>query len=702
MSLFIMQKTYFDIVVIGAGSGGLTSAVGLAKAGKQVLLVEREHLGGECTNTGCIPSKALLHHAKQFWLAKRVSGETAMGEVYRREALSYVKSKIAGILEHETPDHFAKMGIVVVMGEAIFTGPQTVQVGDVTYQFGRAIIATGSSPRLVPIKGLAPEHTLTNQNIFNLPALPARLLIIGGGPIGLELGQACAMLGCQVTIATIDSEIGRLEDTAIRPHIANACRDLGIKLQYSAHIRAVENGLALFDRKTDSVVTETFSVPFDKTLIAIGRVPNIPPGLAVAEITHTPPGITVDTNYRTSNRRVYALGDVADRLKFTHMADTVARGVVKHILSYGILPVRVGAIPKVTYLEPEIGQVGMGWGEAISAFGTDRLYRLEVPLARLDRAVTDEATDGVLIVIAKRLTGKIIGAHMAGPRAGEIIALFTLAIDNNISLWRLGRTTYAYPTYAQLAKLAATTFLATQIRHLKADLGQILRRHSLKIILVLIWIIALVWLFDYLAEQNLTPLALSLLLFSFFTTTLWGPVLFLLIYALRPLTFLPATALSILAGTFFGFWWGVIYTIIGANAGATIAYIIGRFFSHKTPATITDTSLFSRFTDLCRTKPFQSILLMRLLFLPYDLVNYGAGILRVPYLAFISATIVGTILGTIMFVSLGAAVSTEELLTTGITTSVVDLNFILLSGGIFLLSLIISRLTSRYSRPPTT
>jgi len=407
--------------------------------------------------------------------------------------------------------------------------------------------------------------------------------------------------------------------------------------------------------------------------------------------------VVVDKNYRTTNRAVYALGDIADRLKFTHVADTVAREVVKHILSHGLLSIKIGKIPKVTYLEPEIAQVGLSWTDTVDAFGIDRVYRLEIPLTKLDRAITDSTTEGVLVVIAKRLSGKIIGAHMAGPRAGEITALFTLAIDNGISLWRLGRTTYAYPTYTQLIKLASMTFLATQLTNLKIDSFAFLKRHALKVSLLLIWALALIWLFNYLAERDLTPLTLAVMLFTFITQSIWGPLLFIIAYTIRPLTFLPATAMTVLAGTFFGLWWGIIYTIIGANLGASLAYIIGRFFSSKTPTSASDTSLFTRFGEQCRTSPFMTILTMRLLFLPYDLINYGAGILRVPYLAYIFATVIGTLLGTIMFVSLGASVSVPELITSGISNNIVDIKFILLSAVIFTFTLLITKLTTHYT-----
>ena len=218
------KENEYDVVVIGAGSGGLTSAVGLSKVGKRVLLVEREHMGGECTNTGWVPSKALLHHAKEYWRATRIAGRSTASETYRNEAFSHVRNTINNILAEETPEHFQKMGISVVMGEAIFNDKCSISVGGTIYKYKTAIIATGSSPKTINIPGLDSGLILTNQNIFDLHNIPAKLLIIGGGPIGMELGQALAMLGSEVTIVDNGNRFARLEDIAISPIIENKFR----------------------------------------------------------------------------------------------------------------------------------------------------------------------------------------------------------------------------------------------------------------------------------------------------------------------------------------------------------------------------------------------------------------------------------------------------------------------------------------------
>ncbi|MBY0538503.1 FAD-dependent oxidoreductase [Patescibacteria group bacterium] len=683
------MKTNYDVVVIGAGSGGLTAAVGLSKLGKSVLLVEREHLGGECTNSGCIPSKALLHHAKTYHTAVSISGTNGNTENFRRNALLYVRSKIADILKHETPEHFKDIGIDVVMGEAVFVNKNTVTVNDTTYTFKKAVIATGSSPRMIDVPGLDSDKILTNQNLFTLDTIPARTLIVGAGPIGLEMGQALAMLGSTVTILDNGPTFAKLEDMALQPIIKKSFTDLGITIIQNATLTHFDETTAIVSTR-DSDTERT--IPFDKVLVAIGRVPNLPQGLATAKIAVTESGIVVNQNYRTSNRRVYALGDVADKFKFTHTADNAARGVVTHITSRSLLRVKQCSVPKVTYTAPEIAQVGLSQFEAEEMFGEQSIFRIEVPFSNIDRAVTDNTTDGLLVVLVRRLSGQILGAHIVGQQAGEILAVFSVAIDNKLSLWKLRRTIYAYPTYALVIKKAGDVFFATQIKHLRSDILSILKNILPKIIVAGIWISLLLYVWQLKVDSGQTFSELSLAIFNFITGTMWGPVIYILIYTFRPIIFFPASALTILSGIFFGLW-GFVYTLIGANLSAMVAHGIGQFFSvaqHKLP------KILQNISGPLRTNPFMTILTMHLTFMPFDAVNYAAGIFRAPFLKHAAATLVGTILGTFTFVSIGASLDVEEFMKNGITADVIDGSFIALSAIIFIVSLVIAK---RISKP---
>ena len=686
---YFMQKTY-DVIVIGAGSGGLTTAVGCRKIGKSVLLVEREHIGGECTNSGCIPSKALLYHAKTYHQAVAIAGISTKSEIFRADAFAYVKRKVTEILALETPTHFSEQGIDVVLGEAIFTNKNTVSINQTSYSFKTAVIATGSSPRLLAIPGLTSEVTLTNQNLFNLDDVPPRTLIVGAGPTGMEICQALALLGSQVTILDNGPTFARLEDSAVQSIIRKSFINLGVSILQNATIERIENNVAHIKHTNSDSSTK---IGFDKILIAIGRVPNIPNGLLEAGIFTTESGITVNRNYQTANRLVYALGDVANRLKFTHVAEDVARQVVTRIATRGLIGIKSKAVPKVTYTEPELAQVGLSQREAEERFKNNEIHRIEVPFSESDRARTDNTTDGILIVIVRRLSGEILGAHIAGPRAGELIAIFTLAIDNKISLWKLRRTIYAYPTYALIIKKAGDYFFTTQISTLKLDLLRLVGRLGPKIILGTLWAAGLIALYRYQINQGMSVADTALMIFDFISITAWGPLLYIFAYAIRPITFIPGTVMTILSGIFFGLYGGIIYTIIGANLSATFAYFIGRFFGSKN--TFTTTSLFGRLTEACRSNPFTTILTMRLIFLPYDGVNFGAGLLKVPYIPYIIATIIGTLLGIATFVSIGASLSVEEFKASGLNTNIIDEKFLFLSVIVFIASIIVSKFLNR-------
>jgi uncharacterized membrane protein YdjX (TVP38/TMEM64 family) len=533
---------------------------------------------------------------------------------------------------------------------------------------------------------LREDDILTNQNFFALKDIPQRTLIIGGGPIGLEMGQALTRLGSQVTIIDNKATLAELEDPTVAHVLETTFAEQGIRFIGQANLTTIENKIAHI---TVANQAEPEHVPFDQVLVAIGRVPNFPTGLAMAHITTAATGIVVNHNYQTSNPRVFALGDVADTLKFTHQADDVARQVVWRIATYGLTSVATKAVPKVTYTEPELAQVGLTQAVAETTFGPLNIHRIVVPYGQNDRARMDNNTAGVLVVIVKRLTGEILGAHIAGPRAGELIAIFTLAIDQHLSLWRLGRTIYAYPTYALIIKKAADYFFVAQMTSLKTDLVRLFRRLMPKILLTTLWLIGLFFLYRYQAMHSMSVSDMALMVFDFITQTAIGPVLYILAYAVRPVTFLPGTALTVLSGVFFGLWGGIIYTIIGANLSATLAYGLGRYFS--SPGVTTQKTLLRRFTDTCRSNPFTTILTMRLIFLPYDGVNYGAGLLKIPFVPYILATIMGTLLGIATFVSIGASLSVAEFRAGGLTLAAIDTKFLLLSLIIFVTSLVVSR-----------
>lgn len=686
----------YDVVVIGAGSGGLSAAVGLAKAGKKVLLVEREHLGGECTNSGCIPSKALIHHARSYHQAVSIAGENVKTKKYREVAFEYVRSKITEVLAEESIEHFETLGIKVVMGEATFVSPCAISVSGTPYEYRKAIIATGSSPRPLEAPGLDQKDVLTNQNLFTLDRLPERLLVIGSGPIGLEMGEAFARLGVKVTIATLDNRLAKNEDPAISSLIANKFAELEIEVLLNAHLDKVENRQAIFQIKTDEETVGAERVAYDKVLVAIGRLPNLPDGLKAAGISYSEHGIETNDQYRTSNKYVYAVGDVTEKLKFTHTASDGASQVIKRILSRSWLRVnRQKPVPKVTYLNPEVASVGLSYQEAVAKYGRESVVRIKVSYEDNDRALTEEKTSGLMIVTARRLYGTVLGANIAGERAGETIALFTLAISHKLSLWSLSKVIIAYPTYSLLLQRVCNNFLLETVKNWRRDLWTLTKKHAPKLIALIFWLTLIYSFQHYRISNGLSYSDLLLSLYQFFTMSMWGPIVYIALYTFRPLILFPATLLTALSGALFGFWWGVIYTIVGENLSANLAYSIGRFFGKGLNL---EDSILGNWITWLRERPFGSVLFMRLFYVPFDLANYGSGVLRVAWPSYALATLIGIMPGLTTFVALGAAIDVKELKMDGLSFNAFDPKYLALSVTIFLVSIGLMRLLRRWQR----
>jgi uncharacterized membrane protein YdjX (TVP38/TMEM64 family) len=275
-----------------------------------------------------------------------------------------------------------------------------------------------------------------------------------------------------------------------------------------------------------------------------------------------------------------------------------------------------------------------------------------------------------------------------------MLSLFTLAIDRKVSLWKLRSLIYAYPTYSLVVKKAGDQFFARQMGDLKVDLLRVLKRHAPKFIALIFWVSLIVAFQNYRIDNNLSYSDVLLSLIDFFTSTLWGPAIYMLMYALRPLLLFPATLLTALSGTLFGFWWGVVYTVVGENASANFAYWIGRFFGKDMKL---ENSLIGNWVEALRARPFGTVLFMRLFYVPFDLTNYGSGILKINWRSYFTATLIGIMPGVTTFVALGAALDLEEFSANGLTFDAFDPRFLVLSVAIFIVSLGLSRFLKRWN-----
>ena len=444
----------FDLIVIGAGSAGLSVTAVAAQLGLRVMLVERERMGGDCLNTGCVPSKALLaaaHAVQAGARAGRFGVRFAPPEVDWDAVQAHVAGVIAAIAPTDSVERFRALGAQVVLGQAMFVAPDAIMVDGRRMTAKRIVIAAGSRAAVPGLPGLRDVPFLTNANLFKPGPKPAHLLILGGGPIGLEMAQAHAGLGVRVTVVEAQSIAGR-DDPVLVAGLRQALLADGIEIIEGVAVVRVEPGPTL-------VLADGRRINGTHLLVAVGRQPNLDGlGLEAGGVTATKLGIATDAGLRSvSNRRVYAVGDIADPVgigprAFTHVASYHAGIVVRRALFR--LPAKLDyrALPRVTYTAPELAQTGMTEAEARAAGHAVKV--LEWKLQENDRAQTERQTHGTVRLIVSG-QGQLLGAGMLADHAGEMISLWTLAIAQKVKLSALAGLIIPYPTLSEAGKRAA-------------------------------------------------------------------------------------------------------------------------------------------------------------------------------------------------------------------------------------------------------
>ena len=447
-----------DICIIGAGSGGLSVAAGAAQMGASVVLIEGHKMGGDCLNYGCVPSKALLAAAKAAH-AHRASHFGVTGDdptVDYAAAKDHVMATIAKIEPHDSQERFEGFGVQVIRDFGRFTSPTTVQAGGHTITARRFVIATGSSPFVPPIPGLDTVPYLTNESLFDLRDQPGHLIVVGGGPIGLEMAQAHRRLGSRVTVIEGAKALGRDDPEAAALLLANL-RAEGIEIIEGAQVERIAGRAGAIE------VQVAGGTVFHGThlLMAVGRKINVDKlDLDKAGVQYDRAAIKVGDDLRTTNRRVYAIGDVAGRGQFTHVAGYHA-GVIIRPMLFG-LPARARTdhIPTVTYTDPELAQVGLTEDAARQRYGA-KLTVARQTFASSDRAVAELKTDGLIKVMI--VGGKPVGATIAGPGAGEMIGIWAMALANKMKMSAIAGTVLPYPTMGEVSKRAAGAYFSPKL-----------------------------------------------------------------------------------------------------------------------------------------------------------------------------------------------------------------------------------------------
>lgn len=460
----------YNLVVIGAGSGGLVVAAGATGLGARVALIEKHKMGGDCLNYGCVPSKAFIKVGKTAHAVRTASrfaintGETALPSQNLKDAMDYVRAVQATIAPHDSVERFTGLGVEVKRGSGKLRSAHEVEIegtGEVIW--GRHIvIATGSRAFIPPIPGLAEAGYLTNETVFDATELPRRLLVIGGGPIGIEIGQSFRRLGSEVTVVHDLAHIVPKEDADVAEVLANQFREEGILIHDRIKVDRVE---VKAGEKQVTITTETGTetLVVDEILLATGRRANIE-GLGLDEVgvKSGRSGITIDETCRTNIPSIWAIGDVAGPYQFTHWAGYQARVVIRNTLFPLTAKCDYANTPWVTFTDPEIGRVGLSEDEARQKGIAYDVYR--VGFDRVDRAICDGEREGFAKVLAAKGTGRILGAVIVHPHGGELIAELALAKKHGLTLDKLSGTIHTYPTLSEVNRALGDAYMRTKLK----------------------------------------------------------------------------------------------------------------------------------------------------------------------------------------------------------------------------------------------
>ena len=447
----------YDLTIIGGGSAGLVLAVAGAKLGKKTALVEKHRIGGDCLWTGCVPSKALLKAAK-------VANYTRNAEKYGinvrdttpdwQRVMEYVRGTQHAIEEeHDNPERFREMGVDVIFGDGHFESSDTFVVQDTesgetrTLKSKKYVISTGSRPIAPPIPGLESCGYLNSETVWELEEFPERLLVVGAGPIGVELGQAFHRLGADVTIAQRSERILTKEDTDVSEQMLGYLREEGITIRLNTNITQVVKVQDSISVTFSNSENETTEQTFDNILIAAGRAPNVEGlGLDKIGVQVGSRGIEVNNKLQTSVSNIYAAGDVIGHYLFTHVAAFQAQLLLRNIFFPLSKTINYAVVPWTTFCDPEVARCGLTEAEAREKYGDVDVFTLDQ--ADVDRAVAEGETHGFSKVIATRWTGKILGVHLVGTNAGEVVHEYVLAMQSGIPLRKLSGMIHVYPTFS--------------------------------------------------------------------------------------------------------------------------------------------------------------------------------------------------------------------------------------------------------------
>lgn len=675
------MKFDFDVIVIGAWSGGLTVANGLVGVGKKVALVEKWSIGGDCTNYWCIPSKAFLD------ISRNLSWE------WIQKILQEVRKRRKKIQDEETPEIVRSTGIHLYQWAAKMVSKNEVEIGSTKISWRYIVIATGSRAQWMEIPWVAQTDILDNKSIFELEEPIKDIVIIGGGYIWCELAEAFQLSWVQVHLIQRNTFLIPREEEEVSLFMANYLQEIWVHLYLWAKIWKAQW----------KVLEITFwehqnaQIPFDKVLVALWRIPSSE-NLWLQDIWVKvfPEGIEVDRYMRTNLPHIFALWDVVKgNPQFTHLANHEGRNIIRNIaFPYILSRVSKKTIPSCLYTHYEVARVGETKKEISSKLSVEDFVTCTYYFSKNDRSKVTEDEKGFIMLHCRRLSWKILWATIVSKHAGEMLPIITLAMQKNISAFTLSQTIFSYPTKAEAIKKVCDVFVIETLRNLKINILYALKKYILYITPFLVWGIILALFFYFKTVEHLSYENIAFALYRFFSNTgfVWI-ISFILIYALRPVVLFPASFMSLMSGAIWGPVYGLIFSLIGSNLSWQTWYFMGRFLWKNIIPSWEKNLIFS--SSNTKKNPLIFIIGCRLLFLPYDGVSYFAWFLKTEWKSYTLGTLFWTFPWSLAIVLAGSSFYGVSLVSFAEARNGIHTSLLYFSAVIFIISIVISKILKK-------
>jgi pyruvate/2-oxoglutarate dehydrogenase complex dihydrolipoamide dehydrogenase (E3) component/uncharacterized membrane protein YdjX (TVP38/TMEM64 family) len=680
-----MKNFHYDVIVVWAWSGGLTVSIWLASAWKKVALIEKWLIGWDCTNYWCVPSKAFIDIAKS-WKYSNL-----------KDALKEVRVRRKKIQDEETWDKIEQYWMKVISWKAVFSNKNTLVVdGKEKVTASQIIISTGSHPMMHDIEWLQEKYVLTNKSVFELDENIKNLVVVWWGYIWCELAESFANLWVKVTIIQRNVRLIPREEENASEILEKVFREKWIKIFTSSNILGVE-WKKIIIRDTD--LEENKEIVFDKVLVALWRWPNIDGlGLEKIGVKHDKRWVFVNKFNRTNIKNIYAIWDcVHSNPQFTHWANNEWRGVIRNILfSFIKSNVRKLVVPSVLYTNLEVARAWKTEKELISLYGTWGIVTEVIHFHENDRSKLTKDEIGFIKINFKRLTGKVLWATIMCTRAWDMLPALVLAMQNDFSAYKLAKLIYPYPTKSDLIKRVADKFVVGTIRNIKGEIGYFLKANMLQIITAIIWFCLLFSFFTYKHLNYLSFEQIALDVYNFIWWHMFiGPFIYIFLYAVRPIVLFPATFMTFMSWALFWFWWGLIFTLVWENMSASFAYLLGRIFWKKMIWKGSSIWIIDDLKNKANESPFMAILMVRLLFFPFDLVNYVSGFLKINFKGFFFATLIWIIPWVSVFVLAWSAFHSEKIESFSAALKNIDITLLYFAALLLVLSILFAKLVKK-------